>query len=345
MFLDAFISLPILSFFALPWLSSYSTSLNLLFFYMTWSILVLSYPPLKVEIIGTLMSRTVFYLAPALFFLLIDALIPSVAVNLKAHGEVSLPGRLGGKRLAKVVGVSLLNLSLGIALQAGVELVLKAFHIRSALKITTSLPLPWTMFMDIVWALGIRGILAYYIHRFILHGPSRNRLSPAHLHRTWCHSLSAPFSLASNYDHPIPYLLHRWIPLYFPAYLFRYHILTFQLLVIITSLEEVFVYSGYGSALLPGTIVVNRMARRADAHYLSNKGNTGNFGGIGVLDWMHGTGVQGSTDVTEDAADEMEKHDLQGKIDRAGDSMGDVMENMGGKLKGRGKRGSRAKNG
>ena len=158
MFLDAFISLPLLSFFALPWLSSYSTSLNLLFFYMTWSILVLSYPPLKVELIGTCMSRIVFYILPGTLFLLFDTLVPSLAVNTKAHGEDALPGKMGGQKLAKVVGVSFFNLTLGIALQGAVELVLKALHFRSALKITTSLPMPWTMFIDLVWALAIRGV-------------------------------------------------------------------------------------------------------------------------------------------------------------------------------------------
>lgn len=102
-------------------------------------------------------------------------------------------------------------------------------------------------------------------------------------------------------------------------------------------------YSGYGSALLPGTIVVNRMARRVDAHYMSGKGQGGNFGGIGVMDWMHGTSAEGSTDIGDDAAEEMEKHDLQGKIDQAGSSMGNAMENWGGKLRGKGKRGGKTR--
>src|ERR1700761_9551213 len=52
--MDAIVGLPVLSFLLIPTMSSYSTSLNILFFYLTWSTLVLSHPPLKVEIIATL---------------------------------------------------------------------------------------------------------------------------------------------------------------------------------------------------------------------------------------------------------------------------------------------------
>lgn len=156
--LDAFISLPLLSFFALPWLSSYSTSLNLIFFYMTWSILVLSYSSLHVELIGTLMTRAVFYLAPSLLFILIDTGLPSLAAGLKAHGADALPGRLGARKVGQVVGLSVFNVLLGIALQGAVELALGFFKFRSALKVTTSLPMPWNLFTDTMWAFGLRSV-------------------------------------------------------------------------------------------------------------------------------------------------------------------------------------------
>lgn len=357
--LEAFISLPLLSLFALPWLTNFSTSLNLLFFYMTWSILVLSYSPLQVELIGTSMARAVFFLAPNLLFLVIDTLLPTVAVNLKAQGENSLPGRLGASKVAKVAGLSIFNVLLGIALQGGIELALKALQIRSALRITTTLPMPWNIFIDVMWAFALRGVsflssrlisrsadhhmqlLSYYIHRFILHAPSKSKYSLPHLHRTYCHSIQYPFAFCSSYDHPLCYLLHRWVPLYLPAYLFRMHILVFEILIVLTSLEEVFAYSGYGSAFLPGTIIVNRMARRVESHQMTR--GKGNFGGIGVLDWAHNSGIAGIEDVGDDLADEAEKHDLAGKANRAIDDAGSTMQNLGGKLKGKSKKGASKK--
>ena len=46
--MDALFSLPLLSVLFLPTLTSTSTSLNILFFYITWSTLLLSHSALKV---------------------------------------------------------------------------------------------------------------------------------------------------------------------------------------------------------------------------------------------------------------------------------------------------------
>ncbi|KAL8948657.1 MAG: hypothetical protein Q9183_007667, partial [Haloplaca sp. 2 TL-2023] len=83
--LDALLSIPALSFLIIPTFSSYSTSLNLLFFYVTWSTLILSNSPLKVEIVGTLGIRILFYILPAAGFLAFDAATPNLAAKLKEH--------------------------------------------------------------------------------------------------------------------------------------------------------------------------------------------------------------------------------------------------------------------
>ena len=157
--LDTLLSAPALSFLIIPTFSSYTTSLNLLFFYVTWSTLILSNPPLKVELLGTLGVRLLFYVLPSLGFLAFDAALPNVAVAMKEHGDAALPlgeeqgGRKG--RWWRVTLVSIANVLLGISLQAGIELLFtRLLHIRSALKISTSLPMPWGIAIDL-----IRGIL------------------------------------------------------------------------------------------------------------------------------------------------------------------------------------------
>lgn len=50
------------------------------------------------------------------------------------------------------------------------------------------------------------------------------------------------------------------------------------------------------------------MARRVDAH-MRSKGK-GNYGPLGVLDWVNGTTLAGK-DVMDDLGDEMDKHDVQ----------------------------------
>ena len=159
--MDALRSLPLLSFLLIPTMSSYSTSLNLLFFYLTWSTLVVSNPPLKVEIIGTLAVRILFHLLPSLFFYIFDAALPSAAVALKAQGEAGLPSRDGVRRKElKVLGWSFLNLMTSVLVQWVVELTFtRVLKIRSALKVTTTLPMPWSIAKDL-----LRGWLAREVH-------------------------------------------------------------------------------------------------------------------------------------------------------------------------------------
>ena len=159
--LSTLISLPALSVLVIPTFGSYSTSLNLLFFYLTWSTLVFSHPPLKLELYGTLAIRLLFYVLPSLSFLAFDTFAPNAAVRLKEHGEEALPlsGERGRKKLAKVVTLSLFNVLLGMGLQGGIEyLFTEVLHIRSALRATSAIPLPWGLAKDLVQGLFLREV-------------------------------------------------------------------------------------------------------------------------------------------------------------------------------------------
>ncbi|CAI6276700.1 unnamed protein product [Periconia digitata] len=116
-------TLPLASLFAIPFLSSTSTSLNLLFFSLTWTTLALSYSPLQLEFFAPLFLRTVLYLLPAALFLLLDLAVPSLMVEFKAQREWGLPGRQkgGARKVRRVVAWSVLNVVLAVGLQAGVE--------------------------------------------------------------------------------------------------------------------------------------------------------------------------------------------------------------------------------
>lgn len=153
----------------MPSLGTYSTSLNLLFFYLTWSTLVLSQPPLKVEVVGTLAVRIVFFVVPSTLFLLLDTLLPSLAVGIKRQGAQALPTRTGGVARTRrgdrrpqwyqVIGLSLFNICLGVTVQAGIEILFTdVFQIRSALKVTTTLPMPWSIVKGMLRALLFREV-------------------------------------------------------------------------------------------------------------------------------------------------------------------------------------------
>lgn len=174
-------------------------------------------------------------------------------------------------------------------------------------------------------------ILQYYIHRNVLHSSTGGTL--AHWHQTWHHSVTVPYSFVAAYDHPICYLIHRFLPLYLPAVALRFHIMTYLLLLALFSLEEVFTYSG--SNILPSTIMLKGMARRVDAHMMSQ--GKGNFGPLGVLDWVNGTTL--GADVMDDLQEEMEKHNVQERTGRAIDEAGNAANGVAGKLKSRAKKG------
>jgi hypothetical protein len=113
--------------------------------------------------------------------------------------------------------------------------------------------------------------------------------------------------------------------------------MTYLLLLALFSLEEVFTYSGYN--VLPSTIMLRGMARRTDAHMMSE--GEGNFGPLGVLDWCHGTTL--GADVVDDLRTEMEKHDVQERTGKAIEGAGDTAGGLAERFKGRGKKG-RGKN-
>lgn len=268
-----------------------------------------------------------FFVLPSLGFFLFDCALPSLAVRIKEHGDGALPlsDEHGGKtgRWWKVVLASIGNVLLGIMLQGVIEYILtEALHVRSALKVTTAIPMPWDIALDLIRGLLLREvcfgdsfkfsefymlklaasqILTYGLHRYALHSEFSS-LRDQHI--AWQHSIPAPYSFVANYDHPVPYLLHVFLPAYLPAVLFRFHILTYHVYLALVSLEETFAYSGYNA--LPSGLILGGIARRQERHLMG--GGKGNYGCFGATDFVFGTGV--GEDVLEDAREEAEKRRL-----------------------------------
>ena len=302
----AVVSIPALSFLVIPAFSSYGTSVNLLFFYMTWAILIRSNDPMQIELFGTLGIRVFFYLLPSLGFLAFDSLSPRIAVNLKEHGDTALPmGEEQGGRKGKwwkVALVSLGNVLLSVVLQLGFELfITQVLHLRSLLKISTSVPFPWSIAKDLVVGLVLREIFTYVLHRYVLHAEGSTL---ARQHESWQHSIKAPYALVAHYDHPITYLIHVFIPMYLPAVLLRFHLLTYQIYLTLVSLEEAFAYSGYN--VLPSAFILGGIARRQEKHLMGDA--IGNYGCFGLADVLMGTNL--GTDLVDDVVDEAEDQDL-----------------------------------
>lgn len=312
--LEALVGLPFLSLVLIPTTGSWSTTVNFFFFYLTWYTLILSHPPLRVELIGSLAVRVVFYVLPSAVFFAFDFLFPTAAVSAKAQGTFGLPlkgaSRARTLQYFRIVGWSLANVLLAALAQLTIEFLLtKVLLFRSALRVSTTLPTPFAIIVDVVRGYLVREVLTYIIHRYALHG-SKSFLAKAH--QSWYHDIDAPFPLCASYDHPAAYLLHTFLPIYLPAFLFRFHLLTYLLFLTLISLEETFAYSGYST--VPTNFILGGIARRTDDHVLH--GGEGNYGRLGLVDWAMNTTLGGS--LIDDVGDEAEKHDVERRAKRAG---------------------------
>ena len=297
--MDFILSIPIVSYLTASSATSLSTSMNLLFFYMTWTTLLFSHPPLQIHLSGVLVTRVIFWLLPSLVFLLFDTLLPSVAAPIKHGGQRSLPPR--NRLLGRQLLLALLNLAVLIGVEGCVSSLYLILTKRTVFRMSTALPFPWTVFKHVFVVLTAREFLQYYIHRHILHGD--NWLGKRHV--SYVHGTAgASYSLQLLTDHPACAVLHRLLPVFIPAALLRPHVLAYFLIMIFVSVEETMSMSGY--TVVPG-ILMRGITQRSAIHY-AGKGSS-NFGAWGVLDWAHGTSK--GRDVFADLHGEAEKHHVK----------------------------------
>jgi hypothetical protein len=347
--MDLLLSLPILSYWASNSLTSWSASLNILFFYLTWSTLVLSHNPVKIELIGVATLRVIFWLLPSLLFLLLDTLVPSLAKDIKHGYSAALPPR-DAATLAGILALASANLILSLGVEFGASLGLATVLQTPVFRTSTTLPLPWQMVKHVAVLVAARELLTYSIHRYVLHERKcqgtprsttatattrrsrwpwpfrRSSLSLADLHAKHAHARSAPpFSLLVMADHPLPFLLHRFVPTYVPAVVLslwggKVHLLTYFVFVAMVTLEETLAMSGY--SIVPG-IIMGGMASRTALHYA--RPSAGNYGCLGLTDWVAGTSV--GRDVIKDLRDEAGKHGLRERGENVVEGVGAVVQN------------------
>lgn len=339
--MDILLSLPIISYFLAPAMTSWTTSLNLLFFYMTWTTLVLSHGPLKIEILGTLALRVFLWLIPSLLFLLFDTLLASLSESIKTAGSAALPPT-HGPTLLKTLLLALFNLAVAAGLEGGISLAWASFFREPPFRASTALPLPFQLVKHVALLIAAREVLTYYIHTRILHSRGRRGLTSTRvgkLHASYAHARAAPpFSLMAYADHPVPFVLHRVVPVFLPALALRPHLLTYFLFVGFCTAEETLATSGY--SVVPG-IIMGGIARRTAIHYAGN--GSGNYGAWGVMDWAHGT--SSGQDVIDDVRAEAERHRLKERGERAADDGANLLRDGIRELKkGRGRRGKKQSN-
>ncbi len=118
-------------------------------------------------------------------------------------------------------------------------------------------------------------------------------------------------------DHPLPFLLHRFVPRYLPRRAAPSPPASAHVLPLRRPLHAGgdLALSGY-TAVVPG-ILMGGITRRTAIHYATPAGN---YGAWGMLDWIHGTSL--GKDVMADVCDEAEKHQVKERGIEAASGLG-----------------------
>mmetsp|Transcript_24177 Transcript_24177/g.67712 ORF Transcript_24177/g.67712 Transcript_24177/m.67712 type:complete len:268 (-) Transcript_24177:224-1027(-) len=136
--------------------------------------------------------------------------------------------------------------------------------------ISRELPNLWHVLAIIVWAAASNEVLFFYSH-WLLH----HRLLYPWIHKIH-HEAKAPIGLAAVYAHPLEVVVGNFFATTFALYVPGAHLLLVYVFAVVGIVITVAHHSGYS--------VLD--ARHHDFHHSHN---IGNYGTMGIMDWLHGT--------------------------------------------------------
>lgn len=246
-----------------------------------WADIVARYDARAIDIAGTLAVQVVFWWVPCLAFAALDRAAPAFSARHKIQPAARQPT---GAEVRHAAAVSLRNQAIVVALQ----LVMAYHHTSSSsaaqggydddgprplsLRVEAGMPGPGEVVRHLAVCVLAREALFYYAHRLLHARWLYQGVHKAH------HRFAAPVAFASQYAHPAEHLLANALPIALPPLLLRAHVVTWWAFLAWQLVETATVHSGYD--FFAGA------ARKHDRHH--ERFNV-YFGGIGLLDWVHGT--------------------------------------------------------
>ncbi|KAJ5717934.1 hypothetical protein N7488_003580 [Penicillium malachiteum] len=235
----------------------------------SWTDIVESYSPQRIEFVGTLLVQLLSFWFPSILYLLLDALAPAFSQKHKIQPAPKQPTRNDILRCFLVVTR---NQILSSVLHLTLLTLSSKAGSKSAYRVEASFPSMGEFGRDFLISILLREAMFYYSHR-LLHVPYLYR----RIHKKH-HKFTAPIALAAQFAHPIEQICANALPISLPPQLLRSHVLTFWSFLAWELFNTATVHSGYD--------FFHNKAKMHDLHH--EKFNL-NYGSIGLFDWLHGT--------------------------------------------------------
>ncbi|KAJ8098476.1 fatty acid hydroxylase superfamily-domain-containing protein [Lipomyces tetrasporus] len=214
-----------------------------------WERLCSTYPPGIIEF-GLILCGHIIFWTIATVYLLIDILLPTFSNKHKFQSQRRQP--------------SAKDIRAPILCTVGTD--------RTIFTVSSKLPSQKQFMGEMIYSTLFREMLFYYIHR-LLHHPSLYH----YIHKQH-HKFTAPMAFTAQYAHPIEQVFANVLPIFLPLILTKGHILSFFVFLVFQLFETATVHSGYDFVWPP-----------AKMHDIHHEKFIVNFGGLGLLDWLHGT--------------------------------------------------------
>ncbi|KAI4723334.1 sterol desaturase [Aureobasidium sp. EXF-10727] len=235
-----------------------------------WSEVLQSTSPYKIELIGTLGIQFGAFWLPSLLLLGVDHVLPLFSLRHKIQSRPT-PTSIQIWHCIDVVVVNQLFMAVAKMLElSGLHLVGRS----SFYRFDHATPTVSEIARDLIICVFLCEIIFYYSHRLLHVKLFYQRIHNRH------HQFKAPIALAAQYAHPIEYLVSTILPFWLPPQILGCHILTCFLFWTAATLETVIAHSGYDFFTV--------LAKKHDLHHEKSRVN---FGTLGFLDWIHGTGA------------------------------------------------------